>query len=258
MNYLIAYNTDTGNRKNINQDSLLIKRAVFRGEQIILAVICDGMGGLKKGELASATVVRGLSCWFEEELPKILLSDDVDNEIKSSWELFLEQVNQKIKDYGKQFSNGMGTTVTAILFLNEKYYIIHVGDCRVYELTNHIVQLTKDQTLAAREAEKGNLTEEQIENDSRGNVLLQCIGASMQITPEFKMGEVAKNAVYLLCSDGFRHKINSQGIYQYFNPDGMVEQVVMKDQCQKLTKLVMALGEHDNISVIVIRTFEGV
>lgn len=64
MKYLLACHTEIGKRIK-NQDSMLLSRALFRGEEIVLSVVCDGMGGLKKGELASAEVIRAFSGWFQ-------------------------------------------------------------------------------------------------------------------------------------------------------------------------------------------------
>ena len=81
----------------------------------------------------------------------------------------------------------------------DRYYIIHVGDSRVYELTDKMEQLTQDQTLVAREIAAGRLTPEQAETDSRRSILLQCIGASPVVEPDFIRGYITQNASYLLC-----------------------------------------------------------
>ena len=69
MGYLLSYHTDTGRVKNVNQDALLLQSGCFKGEQIVLAVLCDGLGGLEKGEAASAAVIRRFAGWFRKELP---------------------------------------------------------------------------------------------------------------------------------------------------------------------------------------------
>lgn len=66
MRYSFACYTDRGKRKEVNQDALLVSRAVYHGQETVLAVICDGMGGLKQGELASAEVAGAFDMWFEE------------------------------------------------------------------------------------------------------------------------------------------------------------------------------------------------
>lgn len=74
-----------------NQDSVLIKQAKVDGEEVLLAVICDGMGGLSKGELASATVIRAFAKWFDEELPYELENVDMQV-IGAKWVLLLKEI----------------------------------------------------------------------------------------------------------------------------------------------------------------------
>ena len=79
MHYLAIADTDIGNVKQTNQDSVLIKHGETEKGEILLAVICDGMGGLEKGELASATVIRTFSKWFDEELPHYIKRFEFEN-----------------------------------------------------------------------------------------------------------------------------------------------------------------------------------
>ena len=69
MNYLFALHTDVGIKKKTNQDSLCVKEASTPNGNILMALVCDGMGGLEKGEVASATIIKAFSKWFQEELP---------------------------------------------------------------------------------------------------------------------------------------------------------------------------------------------
>ena len=80
MRYSFACYTDKGKRKEVNQDSLLISRAVYHGQEIVLAVICDGMGGLKQGELASAEVVGAFDAWFEESFSRLEDEEEFEDE----------------------------------------------------------------------------------------------------------------------------------------------------------------------------------
>ena len=77
MRYTAAADTDVGISRTTNQDSVLIKHALADDTEVLLAVLCDGMGGLAKGELASATVIRDFSRWFDEELPLELENVDI-------------------------------------------------------------------------------------------------------------------------------------------------------------------------------------
>ena len=113
MKYLISANTDTGIRKKQNQDSALVKRAIYHEKQIVLAVLCDGMGGLKKGETASASLVKAFDRWFEKKLPEILLGSSLEKKILISWNTLIRDMNQKICEYGVQNKIQLGTTLTA-------------------------------------------------------------------------------------------------------------------------------------------------
>lgn len=73
MRYLIAAHTDVGIKKKTNQDSYMIKEAQTKMGRIFFGVLCDGMGGLSNGELASATVIRAMEQWFETDFPQLLV-----------------------------------------------------------------------------------------------------------------------------------------------------------------------------------------
>jgi serine/threonine protein phosphatase PrpC len=117
-----------------------------------------------------------------------------------------------------------------------------------------MAQLTKDQTFVAREVAAGRMTEEQAEVDSRRSILLQCIGASPVVEPDFIRGYVEENATYLLCSDGFRHKITPEEIMDKLAPYAAGDEEAMKKGCEYLTELVKYRKETDNITVLTIST----
>ena len=89
MRFQATADTDKGIVKSTNQDSLLIKHGEYFGGEVLLAALCDGMGGLSKGELASAAVIRQFSRWFEEELPYELENLDM-HVIGDKWSLMLK------------------------------------------------------------------------------------------------------------------------------------------------------------------------
>lgn len=122
--YITAYGTDIGTKKKVNQDSLCVKIAVVKDKTVCMAVLCDGMGGLSKGELASATVVQGFSDWFMKTLP---YTDGKVSLIKEQWENLIVNLNGKIWNYGKKHEVELGTTLTVILLIDYKQYIIAAG-----------------------------------------------------------------------------------------------------------------------------------
>lgn len=255
MTYQAAYHTDVGIKKKTNQDSLAIKIVDTPKGQAVFAIICDGMGGLSKGELASKEVIFAYCNWFENSFAKMVDEDSFSPEVlKDQWATIAFYQNEKLKKYGEAQGIMIGTTLSAMLIYEDTYYIIHVGDSRVYEMTSDVRQLTKDQTFVAREVAAGRMTEEEAERDSRRSVLLQCIGASPVVEPEFIKGHVARNATYMMCSDGFRHKISKAEMLAKLGPIPSDSEESMKNNCQFLTDIVKERRETDNVTVLLIKT----
>jgi len=257
MNYIVSANTDVGTTKTTNQDSLSIRTINTANGKIVFAILCDGMGGLSSGELASATVVKAFIDWSENELPLLASAPIEDHVIKRQWDNIISTQNEKIMNYGKRqgLKNGIGTTVVAILLTDVRYYIVNVGDSRAYEISSSLKQITEDQTIVAREVRLGNMTEEQAKHDPQKSVLLQCVGASIEVAPDMFFGETKQNAVYMLCSDGFRHEITTDEIWNCFNPGVLISAENMDNNAKYLIDLDKQRQEKDNISVSLIRTF---
>lgn len=252
MRFIATADTDIGISKSTNQDSLLIKHASTDIGEVLLAVVCDGMGGLAKGELASAVVIKAFADWFDNELPFEL--DNLDMQvIGSQWSLLLKELNTKILEYSQSNGiDGMGTTFSGILFVDNQYVICHVGDTRIYHIDDSITQLTTDQTFIAREISRGTITLEQAKTDKRRNLLLQCIGASKVVEPQVICGYTEKGA-YMLCSDGFRHEITENEIYESLNPINLMNKDAMHNNAKYLIEQVKRRNEKDNISVLLIK-----
>jgi PPM family protein phosphatase len=230
-----------------------LKTAVTPKGKVGLFAVCDGMGGLADGELASAIVVRGMAKWFDEELPAILQSETWPAELHSSLNASIIALNEKLYRHGELKEAQLGTTITALLVIFSKSYILQIGDSRAYHISRTgTTQLTKDQTLVAREVERGNLTEEQAKKDPRRNILLQCVGATKDLDVVISSGE-AEAGSYLLCTDGFYHKISEQEIQQKLQPDRFASEAQMTKTLTELIELAKSRQEIDNISAILVK-----
>lgn len=255
MDFIISANTDIGIKKNTNQDSLSVKLINTSQGKMAFAILCDGMGGLDKGEVASAAVIKEFDKWVYNELPKLCNGPIEDYVIKAKWEKIVVDISERIKRYGARQGVNLGTTAVVMLLTQTRYYILNVGDSRAYEIKDQLTQITADQTFIAREIAMGRMTVEEAMLDSRRNVLLQCIGASDEVYPEMFFGPVQKDAAYMLCSDGFRHEITPEEIYAYMNPNVLYDEKSMNDNTVSLIELNKQRMENDNISVALIRTF---
>lgn len=254
MQVLANCHTDVGIRKQVNEDSICLKIASTPIGTIAMAVLCDGMGGLSKGELASASVVRTFAIWFDKELPRLVRNFSI-HEVRAKWDTLIKALNHEIREYGIEHGIHLGTTLTALLVVEEEEILIgHIGDSRVYEIKEDLTILTSDQTLVAREVRRGFMTEEEAKVDPRRNILLQCLGECKSVTPEFIVKKLEKNCTYMLCSDGFRHQITKEEIHKELEPSCLQSEEGILQKLVHLTQLCKERKEQDNISAIVIRT----
>ncbi len=253
MKCIGAVATDKGIIKTVNEDSACLKIAeTSDGMTIAMAVVCDGMGGLSKGELASATVIRRFVKWFDEDLSEnwdsLLLQD-----FGGQWNHIIREQNDLIKEYSKKQDEAIGTTVSGLLIIGDKYVIAHVGDSRIYEITNDVKQLTKDHSLMQREIEQGRLTEEEAENDPRRGVLLQCVGASKVVEPQILFGDIKKNTTFVLCTDGFRHVLDEKEMYRTLSPGSLGDVADIYRKENNLIDMIKSRNERDNITVVALK-----
>lgn len=247
----VVAHSDAGIVKKTNQDSLSIKVLDTNRGPCYFGILCDGMGGLSQGELASTTCVRAFMNWFEVHYEDVLLNPDCFEMLHKQWEDLIQGLNAKIMQYGRENNISLGTTLLALLIANNRYYIVNVGDCRAYRIKNQVVQITRDHSVVGREVEQGLLTKEEAEKDSRRNILLQCVGASKVVVPDYFWGKVEENDAFLLCSDGFRHVLSEVEIAYALSAEHF--EGIQKNQ-QKLVdciELIKKRGERDNITACV-------
>ncbi|MCM1184594.1 MAG: protein phosphatase 2C domain-containing protein [Roseburia sp.] len=219
FHYTVAAQTDRGIVKEVNQDSLTVKVADTAYGETALAVLCDGMGGLEQGEVASGVVVHTFEQWFMKEFPALLERGMQSKALAGAWKNMIDDCNLRIHDYSSRRGTTMGTTLTVMMINNGSYYIAHVGDCRAYRMDTAITRLTQDHTYTEREVALGHMTPEQAQNDSRRSVLLQCIGLGKPVEPDFISGRIKQGDSYLLCSDGFRNRLSEEEIFTYCHCD---------------------------------------
>ena len=196
------------------------------------------------------------SRWFEEDFPFILYKDREEekmdhNALQKSWNQLVDGINEKIMEYGASCQAPCGTTLAALLLARGCYYIINVGDSRVYLLRDEMFSLTKDQTFVQREIDEGRMTPEEAAVHPQKNVLLQCIGASPVVVPDFFEGVYEAGDVFLLCTDGFRHVVTQDEFMKIIKPRSLSSEQEMKDAAVYCTELNKQRRENDNISVII-------
>lgn len=245
--------TDAGIARKLNQDSVMVKVAnTNKLGRISFVAVCDGMGGLSKGEVASCKTIRALENWFHEEL---CLMQDLENDrlfevIEQSWRRLIARVNGEIRRYGKHRRIKLGTTLTALLQIGRQYILMNVGDSRIYVAgKNGIKQLTKDQSVIQARIDEGIMTEKEAKDAADKNVLLQCVGTSGTPNPEIEIGRFEGNSTVLACSDGFWKTMDDDETFRMLCPQMCVTSEDMLESCKKLAEKAYSRHEEDNVSI---------
>ena len=252
MEYLSTICTDIGITKKVNQDAAIVLQADTEKGNVLFAIVCDGMGGLQKGELASSTVIAGMEKWFEEVFPSLLYQNFTFEALKNSWLNVILELNDRIRVYGEGLHINLGTTLTMLLLVDDAYYICNIGDSRIYYLKDGVHQLTRDQSYIQQEIDMGRMTEEEASRSNQRSVLLQCIGVAERVVPDFYCGEYTGSSAFVLCSDGFRHVISNDEMWNCLNPTQLVGEEQMKQNVLYLIDVIKVRGEEDNITAVLV------
>lgn len=239
MNYYAK--TDIGKVRSKNQDQAAV---IVNTKDQIVAVVCDGMGGHRSGEIASRVVIEHVVSCFNCIPP----FDNVD-EVKKWIKETIIEADIIVKKTAMQNieHRGMGTTIVVAVFMDNMLYISHVGDSRAYVLKNdNLIKVTRDHTLVNELIKRGVISEEEGKNHSQKHVLMQAIGADTKIEPSLIELDFV-NSLLLLCSDGLYNSLDENKIIEVLRKDIKVPYMV-----DELIDLANENGGYDNIAVAII------
>ena len=215
--------TSIQNSRPSNMDSLLLKSGFIGTSNAMLAVVCDGVGSQTDGGYSSATAVKMLSHWF----------NNVNNKknIGLAMRDAVLDINRHIASEAQKMNLETATTLSALVLIEDKYYITHIGDSRIYSYENGVLSLLTSDDLS----ESGKLT--------------GYIGKKQDVFMQYSEGE-ALYKTFIICSDGF---------YNRLQVDVLVEEVKSwnkrpsDEQIYFLTQYVIERGEKDNISLALVK-----
>ena len=242
---IIAYaKSDTGKVREMNQDAYYISDS---SSEVKLIILADGMGGYKGGEIASNLAIKCTRNYIEnnfKDTPK-----DRENLIQlvaSSMEYANMIVYEKSKE-DKEFE-GMGTTLEVCLIYNNKIYIGHIGDSRIYRIRkNFMRKLTTDHSYVQKLVKDGTITKEEAEVHPKKNMLLKALGCNPFVEPDVSVKGFLKDDILLISSDGLTNMVKQEDIFQIAT--GNIEKAP-----QRLIDLANQHGGMDNITVIIIKS----
>ena len=234
------YLTDVGKVRTHNEDSVTILK---NKSNEYFMVVADGMGGHRKGEVASSIAVTQLGKRFVD-IASIGTKTDAINWLNDN----VNEVNQSILDYTKTHEDSVGMGSTLVIAIITKDFLIfgNIGDSSGYVLKkNKLHKVTKDHTLVNLLVAAGNLTEEEAKNHPKKNVLMRALGATEKA--ELDIFDVVDSSYegVMLCSDGLTSLIPDEQIETVLNDN----KLSLESKVQKLINKCNARGGHDNVSI---------
>ena len=242
----ILAKSDIGKARDMNQDNFY---AAQETDKIKLFILADGMGGYKGGEIASSVAVysaQNYICNNFEEIAKDketilkLITDSIEYANLMVYERSKE--TEELKD--------MGTTLDVCLIYNNKAFIGHVGDSRIYRIRkNFMRRLTKDHSYVEQLVEDGKITKEEADTHPKKNMLVKAIGCNSLVEPDVTCKAFLQDDILLMCSDGLTNMLKDQEIYKVLleNSENPVAALINRANRE---------GGMDNITAIIIDNIE--
>ena len=235
--------SDKGKVREMNQDYYYISTSL---DQIQLYILADGMGGYNGGEIASSLAVQTAKNYIENNFKEIEKDrDSIIQLLGSSMEYANMVVYEKSKENPEL--QGMGTTLEICLIYNNKVYIGHVGDSRIYRIRKQFTRkLTQDHSYVQKLVKEGTITKEQAAHHPQKNMLMKALGCNAFVEPDVMVKGFLKDDILIMCSDGLTNLVSQDEIYEKASKN--IEQAT-KD----LVELANNRGGYDNITVIIIK-----
>jgi PPM family protein phosphatase len=225
-----AARSDRGLIRTNNQDS------VYAGPRLL--AVADGMGGHAAGEVASNVVITSLAYLDEDRR-----ADDLITELRAA----TASANSHLRDLVAEDPNldGMGTTLTALLFAGGRIGLVHVGDSRAYLLRGgQLAQITHDDTFVQALIDEGRLTEEEAHSHPQRSLILRALNGT-DVEPDLSIREARVGDRYLLCTDGLSGVVSTETMFEALQiPDP-------QQSADRLVELALRGGGPDNVTCIV-------
>ena len=233
--------SDPGNVRQQNQDAYRIETFDRRS---MLCVVCDGMGGAKSGNIASALAIDV----FVQEVEATRTSGMTDEQIGRMLKAGVKQANFSVYDQAMQFADfeGMGTTLVAAYIEENRAFVVNVGDSRAYLLNNNGVgQITTDHSLVQVMIQRGELTPEEARHYPGKNLITRAIGTEPVVECDLFRLQVERGDRILLCTDGLSNLVDEQEML-FEVVHGVNRQLC----CQRLLEISKSRGAPDNVTSV--------
>ena len=236
--------TDVGKTREINEDSFYITNDTLKDVQLF--ILADGMGGCNAGEIASRIAITCAKNYIENNFA------DTPRDKESLIQLVgssLEYANMVVYEKSIQTEEykGMGTTLEICLIYNNRAYIGHIGDSRIYRIRKDFMrQLTQDHSYVQKLVREGTISKEEAENHPKKNMLMKALGCNAFAEPDVMVKGFQKGDIIIMCSDGLSNLVKKEKIYNLAKEN-------FETAPKELIDIANKNGGLDNITVITIK-----
>lgn len=207
MKIKLEHMMDAGCSGRKNQDAYWAKKQKLDGKDIVLGIVCDGVGGVSGGEVASRMTIDYLVGSFWSELPNYIERHFSVEQIGAQLNIILNKINQRLYIESKKKGKRTGTTVALCLVIDQEYLIANVGDSRVYWHKTKGLYRTKDHTAASVKKEHTDAEDT--------HALWQSIGSQKDIVVDQYVGSIEPPMEMLLLTDGAYRSFQRKEILEY-------------------------------------------
>lgn len=234
--------TDVGKVREMNQDYYYISN---ESDELKIFILADGMGGYKGGEIASELATISAKSYIESNFNQIEhTKEEIMKLVKSAAEYANMIVYEKSRE-NKELE-GMGTTLEIVVVYENRAYIGHVGDSRIYRIRDKFMRrLTNDHSYVQKLVKDGKITKEEAEQHPKKNMLMKALGCTAFLEPDVAVKGFQKNDILVMCSDGLTNMVSDEEIYKVVKDDIYV---ATRDLIDKANEN----GGIDNITVIIL------
>ena len=235
--------SDVGKVREINEDAFYISNSL---DEVQLYMLADGMGGYNGGEIASKLAIQSAKNYIENNFKEIEKDkDSIIQLIGSSIEYANMVVYEKAKE-NKELS-GLGTTLEVCLIYNNRAFIGHVGDSRIYRIRKEFMRkLTQDHSYVQKLVKDGTITQEEAAHHPQKNMLMKALGCNAFVEPDVMVKGFLKDDILIMNSDGLTNLVSQEEIFKEAKKN--IEQAT-----KNLVQMANDNGGYDNITVIIIK-----
>ena len=235
--------SDIGRVREINQDSYYISDSL---DEVQLYMLADGMGGYNGGEIASNLAIQSAKSYIENNFKDIEKDKDSIIQLVASSMEYANMIVYEKSQENKELE-GMGTTLEICLIYNNRAFIGHVGDSRIYRIRKAFMRkLTQDHSYVQKLVKDGTITQEEAVHHPQKNMLMKALGCNAFVEPDVMVKGFLKDDILIMCSDGLSNLVPQEEMFERAKKN--IEQAT-KD----LVEIANNNGGYDNITVVVIK-----